>query len=334
MGKKISIITPAFNMERFIEQAVLSAVEQNGISLRDMEILVVNDGSQDSTEAIVEGLIKKHGDFIRLISLKANTGVLTATIEGLKKASGEYICLLDADDVWARNKLSEVTSCFEAGYDLVFHEGEFVDSNGNFLNKYVRCVIPDDLIAYNIKSFNGGTPLGSSISFRRSKLDLKLLIPVYESFREKNMEGFVYQDSAILHALMSGKDINIKCIRKSLYGYRVHESNSSLNSDFDNVERLREIFNKGLHTTLFAVEIYRKSGLYYEDKSIETGSMKFLYCKNFSLREKNLFALYRDYYFLLKNNAFIGKKEQLTKFIYPLFFRLPVKIRKLIRGFF
>jgi glycosyltransferase involved in cell wall biosynthesis len=78
MGQKISIIIPAFNMERFIEQAVQSAVEQDGISLSDLEILAVNDGSEDSTGHIVEGLIKKYGGFIRLISLKSNAGVLTA----------------------------------------------------------------------------------------------------------------------------------------------------------------------------------------------------------------------------------------------------------------
>lgn len=320
-------------MESFIEQAVVSAVEQDGISPSDVEILVVNDGSEDGTGHIVEGLIRKHGGLIRLINLKSNAGVLTATIEGLKKAAGEYICLLDADDVWARNKLSEVVSCFESGYDLVFHEGEFIDSNGNSLNKYVRCVIPDDMIAYNIRSFNGGIPLGSSISFRRSKLDLELLNSVYEVFNDKSLERFVYQDSAILHTLMSRKDLNIKCIRKDLYDYRVHESNSSLNSDFDNVERLRETFNKGLQTTLFAIEIYKKSGLYYTDKSIETGFLKFLYCKNFSLKEKALLALFKDYYLLLRKNAFTGGKEKLTKFIYPFFFRLPVKLRVVIRQY-
>lgn len=333
MGQKISIIIPAFNMERFIEEAVLSVTNQEGIPLDDIEIVIINDGSRDNTERIVGELIKKHGDFIKCINLETNAGVLTATVEGLTQARGEYICLLDADDVWRSNKLYEVVSCFEDGCDLVFHEGEFIDVNGNSLNKSVRCMMDDDKIAASIRTFNGGIPMGSSISFRRSRLDLELLVSVYNSFKEENVERSVHQDSAILHTLISRKDIKIKCIRNNLYGYRVHENNDSLKSDFDNDRRLRKIFNGGLHTTLFAIEIYKRSGLYYEDKRIETGFMKFLYCKNFSLREKNLLALFRDYYYLLKNNAFTGKKEKLTKFIYPLFFKLPVKLRKLIRRY-
>lgn len=331
MGQKISIIIPAFNMERFIKEAVLSVITQKDISLNDIEIIVINDGSNDNTERIVRELIKKHGDFIKCISFETNAGVLTATVEGLANARGKYICLLDADDIWHSNKLSEVVSCFADGYDLVFHEGEFIDASGYFLNKPVKCMIDDDKIADSIRTFNGGFPMGSSISFRRSMLDLELLISVFNSFKDKKVERSIHQDSAILHTLLSRSDIKIKCIRNNLYGYRMHENNDSLKSDFDNDSKLRKIFDGGLHTSLFATEIYKKSGLYYEDKGIEIGFMKFVYCKNFSLREKTLFNLYKDYYFLLKNNAFRGNKEKITKFIYPLFFRLPVTMRIFFR---
>lgn len=331
--KKISVIIPAYNMERYIKHALLSVINQEGVSIDDMEILAVNDGSKDDTKEIILGFNNEYKNIIRFIDLKANEGVLSATIHALKKVEGENVCLLDADDIWHTNKLSQVLTCLENGYDLVFHEGEFIDDFGNLLNRFIRCQIRDEDIVSNIRTLNGGIPLGSAISFKMSRLNLELLISVYNKFKKKNMDRAVVQDTAILHTLATYKDLKAKCIRKDLYYYRVHGGNTSLNSDFDNVERLKRAFKMGLDSTLFAIEIYKDTGLYYKEKDIDIGFKKFLYSMNFSLKEKPLSDLYKDYLFLLKNNAFTGRKEKITRAIYPLFFRLPVWLRRFLRKF-
>ncbi len=328
---EVTVIIPVYNMEHYIKSSVMSVIDQEGFPVGDIEILVVNDGSTDNTKHIIQELIEGHNGLIKLIDLKDNIGVMGAAIEGLKRASGRYICLLDADDIWHPAKISEVTVFLEKGYDLVLHEGEYIDADGNPINRPVKCRVNDEDIVYYIKTFNGGIPFGSAISFLRSKLDVELIVAAYRKFREEGIERFVSHDTTILHALTVHKNLAAKCIRENLYRYRIHGKNTSQLTEFDNVTSLRKTFTMGMYSTLCAIEIYKISGLYYEDKSIDLGFKKFLYCKNFSLKEKSLFALYHDYLYLLINNAFIGRKEMITRAIYPLFFRLPAKLRGFLR---
>ncbi|MBI5642826.1 MAG: glycosyltransferase family 2 protein [Deltaproteobacteria bacterium] len=328
--KKTSVIIPVYNMERFIKEAILSALTQRGISLDSLEIIAINDGSKDGSKRVIEELAREFCN-IRMIDLKENSGVLTAVIEGLKAAKGDYICLLDADDLWMPGKLSEVIGCFEAGYHLVFHEGEFVDAAGNPLHKETKCTVDDNNIAYNIKTFNGGIPLGSNISFVRNKLDMDLLISVYNRFKDKKLERLVHQDTSILHALVTQDDLKIKCIRKKLYSYRIHGGNNSQHSDFEDLERLRNTYEGWMTSIQFAIEIYKISGLFYRDKSIELGFQKFLYHKNLTFKEKPLMKLWSDYIFLLRNRAFSSSNEKLREALYPFFYRLSPRLRGFVR---
>ncbi len=89
----VSIIIPAYNAEKWLERAVRSCMEQ---TYREIEILVINDGSTDNTQTIVENLQKQDAR-IRLIS-QENGGVSKARNAGLDNAKGEYVTFLDADD--------------------------------------------------------------------------------------------------------------------------------------------------------------------------------------------------------------------------------------------
>lgn len=89
----VSIIMPAYNVERWIKQALDSVLMQ---TFSDWECLVVDDGSSDKTPLIVSSVADAR---IRLIS-QANQGVTVARNKGLEVARGHYIAFLDADDVW------------------------------------------------------------------------------------------------------------------------------------------------------------------------------------------------------------------------------------------
>lgn len=97
INKKVSIIIPAYNAEMTIKQTLNSAFNQTHTNL---EIIVVNDGSKDSTLEILES----YGKQIILIST-VNKGVSHARNTGLKSASGDYIQFLDADDFLIFNKI-------------------------------------------------------------------------------------------------------------------------------------------------------------------------------------------------------------------------------------
>ncbi len=99
---KISIIIPVYNAEKTIISTLNSVAYQ---SYKDFNIIIVNDGSKDSSIEIIENYIRIHSDLdIKIIS-QENQGVSKARNVGLKMACGDWIALLDSDDKWLANKL-------------------------------------------------------------------------------------------------------------------------------------------------------------------------------------------------------------------------------------
>ncbi|GJD50023.1 Undecaprenyl-phosphate 4-deoxy-4-formamido-L-arabinose transferase [Methylobacterium crusticola] len=96
----VSIVVPAYNAERFIARTLDSALAQDYAST---EIIVVDDGSTDRTAEIVESY-RAADARIRLISTE-NQGVAAARNTGIAASRGSLVAFLDADDLWARNKL-------------------------------------------------------------------------------------------------------------------------------------------------------------------------------------------------------------------------------------
>ena len=109
-SSQISVVIPLYNKAAEIERALRSVVEQ---SLSVGEIIVVNDGSTDSSKEVVERFIAAHPDAsIRLINQK-NSGVSAARNRAIEEAKGSYIALLDADDWWLPNYIAEVCRMME-----------------------------------------------------------------------------------------------------------------------------------------------------------------------------------------------------------------------------
>lgn len=94
-----SIIIPVFNKERFVAKTLKSVLSQSFI---DFEIIIINDGSTDKSEAEILAITDER----ILYFLKENEGVAVARNLGIGKASADYICFLDADDFWDSNFLA------------------------------------------------------------------------------------------------------------------------------------------------------------------------------------------------------------------------------------
>lgn len=104
----VSIIVPAYNAEKCIIACVESLVNQ---TYRDIEIILVNDGSTDSTASILDELRKKDAR-IKVIN-KKNGGVSSARNTGIKAAKGEYIMFCDSDDIPDLKWCEELAACAE-----------------------------------------------------------------------------------------------------------------------------------------------------------------------------------------------------------------------------
>lgn len=122
----ISVIVPAYNIENYIARTLDSILAQ---SFPDLEIIVVDDGSQDGTGAVIDRYAAAHPN--RLIALHIpNSGVTNARLTGVGHASGEWIGFVDGDDVIepdmyerlfdnARKHNADISHC---GYQMIFED--------------------------------------------------------------------------------------------------------------------------------------------------------------------------------------------------------------------
>lgn len=133
MDNCISIIVPMHNASKYIEATVNSVLSQTE---SDFELLLVDDCSEDSTCEVVS---RFRDERIRLIRLSDNMGAYAARNMGLSEAKGRFIAFLDADDIWAFDKLEkEKKFLLSNGYGFVFTGYEFADEDARGLGKVVE----------------------------------------------------------------------------------------------------------------------------------------------------------------------------------------------------
>ncbi len=161
----ISVVIPAYNAASFIEQTLETVAAQ---TLRDFEVLVVDDGSRDAAKAVAEGFLARHG--LRGQCLRQdNKGIAGARNTGVRAGSGAYIAFLDHDDIWFPEKLETTMAEFESHpeADLVCHNEEIVKDG-----KVVRVSRngPAAGRMYERLLFLGNALSPSAVTLRRSKL--------------------------------------------------------------------------------------------------------------------------------------------------------------------
>lgn len=127
---KVSVVIPSYNCAVYLPKAVESVLAQ---TFQDLEILVVDDGSNDNTAEVLAPYL----DRIHYLP-QANCGLPGARNTGIRKARGEYIALLDADDSWLPEKLAHQLPCFstpEVG--IVYSDFSVCYADGRSLASYL-----------------------------------------------------------------------------------------------------------------------------------------------------------------------------------------------------
>ena len=123
----VSVIMAAYNAEKTIEQSINSVLNQ---TYPAVELLVVDDYSQDRTVKLVENIMARDNR-VRLIYNKENSGVSYTRKHGLEEAKGAWIAILDSDDIWAPEKLEkQIILQKKMNADLLFTGSAFMDSDG------------------------------------------------------------------------------------------------------------------------------------------------------------------------------------------------------------
>ena len=163
----LSICLPVYNMEKYIERAILSIINQ---SFQNFEIVIVNDNSNDNTENIIKRL-KLEDNRIKIIKHIKNLGVYSSRVEAILNAKGEYIIVMDPDDMFLNPELFKNLYNFNLNYNLdiieftVYHQNEgkktiFLPNihDLNHYHKYKNDIIYQpylsDIIFYEPNTFN------------------------------------------------------------------------------------------------------------------------------------------------------------------------------------
>ena len=162
ISSKISVVIPTHNREKFIVSAIESVMQQN---YRNMEIIVVDDGSTDRTQEVLE----RFRDKVTYI-YQESSGAGAARNTGINYAEGEYIAFLDSDDFWLPRKIEQQLALFQDPKIGMVGCGErCIDLSGNTLFESLgRGLITFDELIIRCANMPGGT---SGLIVRRCCFD-------------------------------------------------------------------------------------------------------------------------------------------------------------------
>ena len=208
----VSVLIDTYNHERFIEQAIVSVLEQD-FPASDREIIVVDDGSTDRTAEIV----RKFEPRVRLLC-KVNGGQASAFNVGIPECKGEIVAFLDGDDWWVPAKLGRVADVFGAAPEvgMVGHGTVTVFGDGSQHTEVLK-----EGHRFSLRSVEGAllfrvrkSFLGTRSTVRASVL--RTLLPVPEAIRIEADE-FVFTMAAALG--------EVEILPEALFYYRLHSGN-------------------------------------------------------------------------------------------------------------
>lgn len=146
---KISFVIPTHNCAAWLHPAVESCLNQTH---KDIEVVIVDDASTDSTKKYLSFLDAKKDKRIKIVSLNKNVGRSEARNIGNREASGEVICVLDADDISYPKRAELTAKAFENGVSFVYGSAVMMSSQGEKMGEEIADVFNKDRAIETMKN--------------------------------------------------------------------------------------------------------------------------------------------------------------------------------------
>lgn len=316
MGEVISIIVPVYNIEQYLGKCIDSILNQ---SYRELDIILVDDGSQDSSGDICDSYSKLDSR-IRVIH-KENGGVSDARNLGLDLARGEYISFIDGDD-WVHSEF------IERLYKLMLSRDCQI-SIGSFMKVYTEDV-KEDLGDEPIFEYTRDQALDQLISSRDILFEISCG-KLYKKSIFKQIRfpvGKVHEDTYIAHKTILESEKIVKTRAKLLY-YRQRPS-STMNSGFvlkNNLDAIDAILERELDLSQRGIHRYRLN--HYKDAY----HLFIRLFSNVKSRGESVPQEYMEKYEDLVDRLNREEVDLKFKVIYRLHYRWPSLARSLISAY-
>ena len=205
----VSIVTPLYNSEKFIEETIESVLTQ---TYNKWEMLIVDDCSTDLSSDIVKKYSEKDSR-IKYIKMEKNSGAALCRNKAIELSEGEFIAFLDSDDLWKEKKIeNQIKFMKENKYFISFHEYEEIDESGRKLNIKIR--VPKKPVTY--RSYLLTNPIGCLSGMYNVKEIGKIYMPL---LKKRQDTGFW------LKILSTGE--KAYALNESLAFYRVRNNSLS-----------------------------------------------------------------------------------------------------------
>lgn len=215
----VSVIIPAYNAEMFLEKTLDSVLAQ---TYKNIEVLVVDDGSQDRTAEIVERVAQR--DHRVLLLRQSNAGVASARNLAIQKSKGEYIAPIDADDIWFPQNLEKQVQCMleaQQSVGLVYSWSLEIDEEGLLTGEFFTSNIEGEVYTDLVYKYFLGNASASLI--RRACLEK---VDGYNcKLKEQNAQGCEDWDLYLRIA----EYYQFRVVPEFLVGYRKIFSSMSCN---------------------------------------------------------------------------------------------------------
>jgi glycosyltransferase involved in cell wall biosynthesis len=189
-----------YNGERFIEEQIMSILNQ---TYPNIELVIVDDGSKDSTINIIKRLQQHHSN-IRLFQNEKNLGVTLTFNRGVSENKGDFIAFSDQDDLWVSHKIETLINQIE-DHDAIYGNSLLIDEKGNSLNKLFSSMM-------HLKSYYSGMPFllsntvaGHAMLAKASFLKRiqpfppNLYFDLWIAFNAAASNGIKYVDEVLVH---------------------------------------------------------------------------------------------------------------------------------------
>jgi GT2 family glycosyltransferase len=219
----VSVVIPVYNHDRFVRMAIESVLSQ---TVRPREILCIDDGSTDSSAQILEAIAAQHPN-VRFWS-RSNRGAHLTINEGIREAGGEYVTILNSDDLYHPDRLRHCLAVLEedAGVTAVATEISFVDENDN----PIRYPWYEETHAFYQRIGDLGLALVNG-NFLMATSNIVARRAVFDEIGGFDDLRYAHDLDFFLRLLAHGKRLEV--LPEPLLAYRVHGSNTIFEAPFD-----------------------------------------------------------------------------------------------------